>query len=89
MDKKVFNVPAVRQALKNFVLLRADLTANNSADENLLQYYDVVAPPTVLFFNRQGREVNSHRIIGEVNANEFTMRLNQFISASCDIKLQC
>jgi thiol:disulfide interchange protein DsbD len=89
MDKKVFNVPAVQQALKDFVLLRADLTANNAADEAILKKFDIVAPPTVLFFNNQGLEVNKHRIVGEVDEKEFTTRLNTFITGSCDKKLHC
>ncbi len=89
MDRNVFNMPNIQQALKGFILLRADLTANSKADEALLKNYNVVAPPTVLFFNNYGQEVNAHRIVGEVNAKEFTTRLNTFITASCDKKLQC
>ncbi len=89
MDKNVFNVPAVQLALNGFVLLRADLTANNVADEAILKNFDIVAPPTVLFFNNQGREVNSNRIVGEVSEKEFTTRLNTFITVSCDKKFQC
>ena len=89
MDQNVFSDPAVQQALKGFVLLRADLTANNEADEVILKNFAVVAPPTVLFFNNQGREVNNHRIIGEVTEKEFSTRLNTFITGRCDKKVQC
>jgi thiol:disulfide interchange protein DsbD len=89
MDKKVFSAPQVEAALSNFVLLRADLSANNTADETILKNYAVVAPPTVLFFNNNGREVNSRRIVGEINEQEFIGRVNTFMSASCDKKLQC
>jgi len=89
MDKNVFSVPAVSDSLSRFVLLRADLTQNNAADEDLLKNYDVIAPPTVLFFNDHGQEVNSHRIVGELNANEFLTRINTFITASCDKKVTC
>ncbi len=89
MDKKVFGSPAVRAALSNFVLLRADLTANNQADDQILKNYAVIAPPTVLFFNNKGKEVNSRRIVGEVSPGEFLGRINTFMSARCDKKLQC
>lgn len=89
MDKNVFSTPDVINVLKNFVLLRADLTSNNMEDEALLKNYSVVAPPTVLFFNNDGREVNSRRIVGEVSAREFITRINTFMSASCDKKMQC
>jgi thiol:disulfide interchange protein DsbD len=89
MDKKVFSAPDVQQVLNHFVLLRADLTANNKADQTILKNFDVVAPPTILFFNNQGREVNLHRIVGEVNEKEFMTRLNTFITARCDKKIEC
>lgn len=89
MDKKVFSLPDVINSLNHFVLLRADLSKNNTADELLLKQYDVVAPPAVLFFNNHGREVNSHRIVGELNPQEFMTRINTFITASCDTKVTC
>lgn len=75
MDKNVFNKNSVHQKLKNYLLLRVDLSANNANDAELLKYFDVIAPPTVLFFNNKGHEVNSQRIVGEVDAKEFLARI--------------
>lgn len=76
MDRNVFQQPEVQRVLTNFVLLRVDLTANTAADEAILKTYNVIAPPTVLFFNAQGQEINSQRIVGEVNAKEFLTRVD-------------
>lgn len=89
MDKTVFSLSDVKTILSRFVLLRADLSANTSEDEMLLKNYDVIAPPTVIFFNNAGQEVNSRRIVGELNAQDFMTRINTFITASCDTKLSC
>lgn len=89
MDKNVFSMQDVLHGLNKFVLLRADLSRNTAADEDLLRNFDVIAPPTVLFFNNQGQEVNSHRIVGELNAKDFMTRINTFITASCDKKMTC
>lgn len=89
MDKKVFNEPAVINKLGDFVLLRADLSANDKEDEALLKKYEVIAPPTVLLFNDSGKEVNSHRMVGELDAQEFMTRINTFITASCDKSITC
>lgn len=89
MDKKVFSSPDVATGLNQFVLLRADLSKNNAEDEALLKNYDVIAPPTVLFFNDFGQEVNSRRIVGELDAMEFMTRVNTFITASCDKNQAC
>ncbi|TAK75181.1 MAG: protein-disulfide reductase DsbD [Gammaproteobacteria bacterium] len=76
MDNRVFHSTIVKQALKPYVLLRADLSDNTAADEALMKQYEVIAPPTVLFFDANGQEINTNRIIGEVNANEFLGRLH-------------
>ncbi len=89
MDRKVFSLTDVRQRLRQFILLRADLSANTADDETLLKNFNVIAPPTVLLFNRDGYEINSHRIIGEVDRQEFLMRLNTFFTADCDKKTTC
>ena len=89
MDNEVFARNNVQTALQPFKLVRVDLSQNSAADQALLHEYNVIAPPTVLFFSAAGQEVNSRRIVGEVNANEFLNRINLFMSASCDIKAQC
>jgi thioredoxin:protein disulfide reductase len=82
MDRHVFSHPAVQHQLKHYVLLRADLSANTMNDEQLLKTYDVIAPPTVIFFDSTGHELNSQRIVGEVDAKEFLARLNLIESQS-------
>lgn len=89
MEKNVFSMPDVKKSIDSFILLRADLSENTAADEALLKNYEVIAPPTVLFFNDQGKEVNSHRIVGELSANEFMSRVNTFFTASCDKSVTC
>lgn len=77
MDKNVFDTHEVQKGLNNYVLLRADLTANNPDDQALLRHFNVIAPPTVLFFGTDGREKNAQRIVGEVDAKEFLTRLDE------------
>lgn len=89
MDKTVFAAMDVRPALDQFVLLRADLSSNTATDSELMKYFKVIAPPTVLFFNVNGQEVNSRRIVGELGTQEFMTRLSSFMTASCDKKVQC
>lgn len=76
MDRNVFQQPEVRRVLNNYILLRVDLTSNTAADEAILKAYDVIAPPTVLFFDVKGKEIDSQRIVGEVSAKEFLNRIN-------------
>ena len=75
MDKHIFHRAAIKKSLADYVLLRVDLSNNTVQDEALLKYFNVIAPPTVLFFNKNGKELISQRIVGEVSAKEFLRRV--------------
>lgn len=77
MDKSVFSQPTVQTALSSFMLLHADLTKNTAAERELLAYFHLFGPPTVLFFDSSGRELTAQRIVGEVNAKEFLAKLKE------------
>jgi thioredoxin:protein disulfide reductase len=77
MDKHVFSMAEVKRALNHYVLLRADLTSNSAEDQLMMQSFKVIAPPTILFFDSHGRELDSERIIGEVTAKEFLTRIDK------------
>ncbi len=71
MDHTVFSNAAVRSALNDIVMLRADITMDNAFDESLFKRFHIIGPPTIIFFNRQGKELKSSRIVGEVSVKEF------------------
>lgn len=75
MDHKVFRVAAVQRAISQFQLLRVDLTNNTEEDNKILKKYNVIAPPTILFFDAKGKEMDSQRIVGEISAQEFLDRI--------------
>lgn len=75
MDRKVFNNMAIRQVLARYLLLRVDLTNNDAADQAMMKYFNVIAPPSILFFNADGQEDNAHRVVGELDASLFLARL--------------
>lgn len=77
MDKNVFAKDNVKQSLNSYVVLRADLTKNNEDDEAILKRFDVIAPPTILFFDVTGKEIDSQRIVGEIDDKEFLARLEE------------
>ena len=77
MELLTFGNPPVQKTLAHFRLLRADITKNDSQDKMLQQYFNVVAPPTILFFSSDGKEIENSRIIGEMPAKKFLQHLNQ------------
>ncbi len=76
LERAVLSSGEVQKALRPFILLRANVTENNGFDRALLKRYQVVAPPTFLFFNRKGQEMMENRIVGEVDRQLFLARAN-------------
>ena len=62
--------------LNNFIVLKVDLTANNAKTKAILSRYNVVAPPTFLFFDAKGIELSQLRLVGETSAKTFFNHLN-------------
>lgn len=77
MDRITFSNPEVQQLLKSWILLRADVTANDDQDKSLSQFYQVVAPPTLVFFNSKGKNLSQQTLIGEVSAAELAEHLKE------------
>jgi thiol:disulfide interchange protein DsbD len=78
MEKYTFSVAEVQQDLSGFVLLKADVTANNEADQALLRRFGVYGPPTTAFFGAHGRECRAFRLVGYVAADDFRAHLARF-----------
>ncbi len=68
--------PEVKNALSTVMMLTADLSANNDDSRALLSYFSVVAPPTFLFFDAEGEELEKLRVVGEVSAVALLEKLN-------------
>jgi len=73
MEKYTFTDPAVQAALADFVLLKADVTANDATDQALMQRFGIIGPPGTLFF-AQGREQRGLRLVGFEKAPAFVAR---------------
>lgn len=70
-EKYTFSDPKVQQALSGTVLLQANVTANNPADQKLLKHLQVLGLPTIIFFDKQGQENVDLRVTGFMDAKEF------------------
>ena len=74
IEKEVFTDRQVRKALAGVVLLRADVTASDAAQLELMRRYQVIGPPTVMLFDAQGRERRDARLVGEFNPSDLLKR---------------
>ena len=71
MERYTFSDPAVQTTLASVVLLRADVTRNDAADQTLLKYFGIIGPPTIAFFASDGTERRNFRVVGYMKAAEF------------------
>jgi thioredoxin:protein disulfide reductase len=81
MDNHTFSNPEVVKALENFVALQADVTENDKIAKTLERKFQVVAPPTLLFFDSSGKELESLRVVGEIGPKEFLHHLETVLKA--------
>ncbi|MFT4059541.1 MAG: protein-disulfide reductase DsbD [Legionella sp.] len=77
MDATTFKDARVQNILRHFKVIKVDVTANNANDKAILNFFDVIAPPTFVFFDAQGQEMDELKSVGERSADEFLMTLNQ------------
>jgi len=71
MERYTFSDPVLQKALSGVVLLRADVTKNDAADQALLKHFGIFGPPTIAFYGTDGREQRAFRVVGYMKAPEF------------------
>lgn len=78
MERYTFSDPEVIKSLEDFVLLQADVTANDETDRALLHgRFGMHGPPSIMFFDRDGNERKNYRVVGFVPAHEFALHVTQ------------
>jgi thiol:disulfide interchange protein DsbD len=75
MEAFTFTDSSVQGALKNVMLLQADVTQNDNEDRLLLNKFSLIGPPAILFFDTNSTELKQNRVIGYMGPNDFLTRL--------------
>ena len=71
MERYTFSRPEVQAALADTVLLQADVTANDETDQALLRHFGIFGPPTIVFWDRHGQQLDHLRVVGYLPADDF------------------
>jgi thiol:disulfide interchange protein DsbD len=71
----------VQAALAQTVLLRADVTRNDSDDQALLRRFGIFGPPTIAFYGTDGQERAQYRVVGYMKADAFAERTRAALHA--------
>jgi thiol:disulfide interchange protein DsbD len=78
MERYTFSDPAVAAEMARFVLLQADVTANDAEDQALMQgRFGIPGPPAILFFDNEGQERRELRVVGFMPAATFADHLRR------------
>ncbi|UOG91917.1 MAG: protein-disulfide reductase DsbD [Candidatus Thiothrix sulfatifontis] len=77
MEKYTFTDPSVQALLRNAILVKADVTATNAETKALLKHFQIVGPPAILFFNKDGEELRPFRQVGFMPAAAFAEHLSK------------
>jgi len=80
MERYTFSDPTVIAEMSRFVLLQADVTANDAADQALIQgRFGIPGPPAMLFFGPSGEELRNYRLVGFTPAAQFAEHLRRAV----------
>lgn len=75
MENQVFPLPNIHSKMTQMNLIKADVTENDDSNKALLEHFKLFGPPSILFFDANGNELEELRIVGEIGPNEFDTRL--------------
>ena len=70
-EKEIFSDPSVQKAFGDMLLLQVDMTKNSEENRALMTKYKVLGLPTILFFDRDGKEIEGSRVNGFMQSVEF------------------
>lgn len=71
MERDTLSDPAVQAALRQFTLLRLDVTRASAADRALMKQLRIFGPPAMLFHDAGGQPREDARVIGYMGPAEF------------------
>ena len=76
LEHVTFADEAVKAKMNEFVLIKADITANGEDEKALSAKYGVFGPPALIFFNTDTEVISSKTIIGFIEPGPFLKHLN-------------
>ena len=80
-EKETFSDPSVQKAFGDMLLLQVDMTKNSEENRALMKKYKVLGLPTILFFNRDGKEIEGSRVNGFMPPVEFLQWIEKISKA--------
>lgn len=80
-EKETFSDSSVQKAFSDMLLLQVDMTKNSEENRALMTKYKVLGLPTILFFSRDGKEIEGSRVNGFMPPVEFLQWIEKISKA--------
>ncbi|TDV65862.1 protein-disulfide reductase DsbD [Pseudomonas sp. LP_7_YM] len=77
IEHEVLPDPKIVSQLGGFRLIRFDMTESDGEQRALLDKYKLFGPPALLFFGKDGNELTTARVVGEIDVEAFAERLSR------------
>ena len=78
MEKYAFTHPDVLAALKGFQTIQTDVTANDKTDQLFMKSLGIFGPPAILFYDKNGNEIEGSRVVGEMSGEKFAAHIIKY-----------
>lgn len=77
MDKKVFTDPDIIKLSEKFIMVRLDITRKSESQDEIRKKYSIEGAPTIIFFNRDGKELQELRIESKIDKDDFREQMEK------------
>jgi thiol:disulfide interchange protein DsbD len=76
IETDTFQDPRVALKMKDFRLVRVDISNSTPALERIQEKFSVIGLPLILFFDRQGQQADDLTVTGFISPDQFLKRLD-------------
>ena len=80
MEKTTFKDPEVVRLSQQLTVLKADVTANDAIDAELMQHFGIVGPPASLFFAADGTPLKAQNFFGYKSADQLKQTFEKILN---------
>lgn len=77
MEKFTFKDGQVIAAMQNWRRLQVDVTQNTPEDREIMRRFRLFGPPAMVFFNKDGTEIQGSRLMGYLAAPAFNLHMEK------------
>ena len=77
LEETTLSDPQVLAAMQDFDLYRVDITEINADSQAIMEQYNILGLPALVFFTPEGMELPESRVLGEMKPDRFLEHLDK------------